>query len=218
MKGGEKGEQRMKNRLAIFMALTLVTIVFASMPMNVNAARVDSITPSKGKVGHTAVVHGEGFKGGAVTVKFGSADLVPASVPTDKVAKITIPNKAATDPDPVPVKLFVDDVLVPGDITFEYDPAGPEPMIIGYSPPSALIGEDFSIVVEGTDFMTPHGRVPDQIVLMGPDVIWGSVDFSTATDTSLAAGFPPAAIPGDYEILVGFSDGSGASAEGFIVN
>jgi len=207
----------MRKAIVFAIALVLATIVVTAMPMNAIAAKFTSITPSKGKVGNAAVVHGEGFKGGAVTVKFGSADPVPAATPSDKVGKVKIPNKVATDPNPVPVKIFIDEVLVPGDILFEYDPAGPEPAIGGFSPPSTLVGIEFSIEIVGTCFTTPHNRMPDQIVLIGPDAIWGWVVPDGVTDTSFMAEFPPVIIPGIYEIIVGFNDGSGATADGFDV-
>ena len=49
----------MRKAIAFGIALALVTMVFASMPTNVYAANVDSITPSKGTVGNVAVVHGD---------------------------------------------------------------------------------------------------------------------------------------------------------------
>ncbi|UCE28722.1 MAG: IPT/TIG domain-containing protein [Candidatus Bathyarchaeota archaeon] len=205
----------MRKAIAFGIALALVTMVFASTLTNAYAANVDSITPSKGKIGNVAVIHGNGLKGGAIKVKFGSADPVPATASSDKVGKCTIPNKHATDPDPVPIKIFVDGVLVSDDLTFEYDPAGPEPMITDFTPPEVMIGTDFSIEIAGTNFMTPHGRIPDQIVLIGPEAIWGWHE--VFSDTGLTAKFPGATIPGEYEIVVGFSDGSGASAEGFRV-
>ena len=204
----------MRKEIVAGMIIALIAIAFAVMPMNVDAPGSTSITPSKGKVGNVAVIHGTGFDGGAVTVTFGRAEAKDVKVPNNKTVKVTIPAKDVRDPDPVPVKVTVDGVLA-GEVPFSYKIIGPEPQITAFIPWGVPAGMEFDLEIVGTDFTTQQGRKPDQVLLVGPDTIWGSVIADSSTDTAFTAAFPLAAIIGSYEILVGFTDGSGASAEGF---
>lgn len=198
------------------MALALFAMVLTVVPLNASAPSVRSITPSKGKVGNTAVIHGEGFQGGTVTVKFGSAAVQDMDIPNDKTIKVTIPNRDARDPDPVTVTVTVNGVPA-GESPFSYKIIGPEPQIISFVPLSVPAGIEFSLEIVGTDFTSAQGRMPDQVLLIGLETIWGWIIPESVTETSFATEFPATTLAGDYEIVVGFSDGSGASAEGFVV-
>ncbi len=211
-----RDEEEMRRLIVIGLVLALVSVVFVAVPMNVGAATVDQITPSKGKVGKTAVIHGSELKGGTVVVKFGKSVAQDVTVLNDRTVKVTVPNRDALDPNPVKVTVTVDGVPAMGDLEFYYDPPGPEPLITGFDPTEVMVGIPFSVMIVGTDFMTPQGRVPDQVFLFGPGIVMGWV-VGGVTATGFVAEFPAVAFAGYYLIVVGFSDGSGASAEGFLV-
>lgn len=198
------------------MAMALSALVLTVMLRNVTAPSVRSITPSKGRVGNTAVIHGEGFRGATVAVKFGNATVQDMDIPNDKTIKVTIPTRDARDPDPVLVTITVNG-LPAGEAPFSYKIIGPEPHIGSFVPLSVPAEIAFSLEIMGTDFVSPQGRLPDQILLIGPETIWGWIVTGSITEASFTAEFPAATLAGDYEIVVGFSDGSGASAEGFAV-
>lgn len=202
--------KEMRKKIAVGLILALVTMTFAAIPMKVNAAEVTKITPSKGKVGNTAVIHGSALSGSGFVVKFGQSQVQDVKPLNDKAIRITIPNRHAIDANPVKVTVTIDGNPATGDLEFLYDPSGPEPIIESVYPPEAEVGAIIGLTVIGTDFMTPQGRMPDQVFLFGPETIQGFV-IGEATATSFNAEFPPAAIPGIYLIVVGFSDGSGAS-------
>lgn len=203
----------MRKALAVGMALALVTVAFVAIPMKVNAPNITQITPSKGMVGKPTIIHGSQLKGNTVTVRFGEAEARDVKSLNDKAIKVTIPVKNALDPDPLMVTVTVDGVSA-GEIPFSYRIIGAEPVVKNFGPKQGKAGLPISVAVEGTDFTTPQGRKPYQVFLFGPETILGIIDDNTVTATSFTTEFWPAT-PGFYLIVVGFSDGSGASAEGF---
>lgn len=212
-------DEKVRKALAVGMALALVSMMFAVLPMKASAAHVDSITPSRGMVGKPAIIHGSGLKAGPVVVRFGSVPADEVEVLNDKTIKVTIPQKDARDPDPLPVKVDVDGQPA-GELLFSYKILGPAPVITDFDPLSVPASIEFSVDIMGADFTTPQGRKPYQLFLVsltGVAIIEGWVIPESVTETSLMAKFP-AAIPDEYSILVGFTDGSGANAEGFEVN
>lgn len=206
----------MKKACAILMGLTLIAMAFAALPVEVNAPSTEKITPSKGKVGQTVVIHGSGLKSASTAVKFGSSPASNVEAVNNKTVKLTVPNRNALDPNPVQVTVTVDGVPAAGDLLFFYDPPGPTPLITDFDPTTAEVGMPITIFICGTDFTTPQGRMPAQIFLFGPTTIEGIV-VGSATETNFTAEFPATTEKGVYLLIVGFSDGSGANAEGFKV-
>ena len=200
----------MRKAIAVGIVLALASMILAAVPMKVSASSVTRITPSKGKVGNTAVIHGSELTGSSVVVKFGQSEAQDVKPLNDKAIKVTIPNRHATDPNPVKVTVTIDGASATGDLEFLYDPPGPEPAIEGVDPSEAQVGTIIGVTVIGTDFTTPQGREPNQIFLFGPETIQGII-VGSSTATSFKAEIPPAAIPGVYLIVAGFNDGSGAS-------
>ena len=206
----------MRKAVVLGMVLALVTMVFAAVPMKVSAPELRDFAPKRGRSGKVNII-GEDLSGIIVKVKFGSVEAPEPEVINDKVIRVEVPPRNVLDPNPVEITVTFDGEPPLGDMWFLYDPAGPEPQITDFKPPMAIAGIPFTLELTGTDFMTPHGRVPNQIFLISPaEVIGGTVVVGTETDTSFTAEFL-AATSGIYEILVGFNDGSGASAEGFEV-
>ena len=204
----------MRSAMAMMIIMMLAAGVLAEPA---KAATVDKITPSKGKVGRTVVVHGSGFKAGPVTVKFGQSPAEGVKTLDDKKIKVIVPEKNVLDPNPVKVTVTVAGVPALGDAEFLYHAPGQEPVIESVEPESTIVGQPFAIKVTGSDFTTPQGREPNQVVLVGPETVWGTV-VSIESATCFVAEFPPVAIVGDYTLLVGFSDGTEATAENFWVN
>lgn len=206
----------MREAVAFGVVLALITIVFATVPMRVSAPIITKITPSKGMVGKPAIIHGTDLRGSTLVIKFGRSEAQEIESLNDKAIKVTIPNKDARDPDPLTVTVTVDGVPA-GEVPFSYKIIGAEPVVKNYGPKQGTAGLPVNIVIEGTDFTTPQGRKPDQIFLFGPDTIQGMVDATSVTAASFIAGFdlPPSAILGSYLVVIGFSDGSGVTAEGF---
>lgn len=213
---GDGETVKMNKAITIAMVLALITLVFSAMPVKVNAAVVRNLGPKRGKPGLPVNIIGEGLAGHSIQVKFGSAPASATAV-NDKVIRTEVPQKNLLDPNPVKVTVFVDGVQVLGDIDFLYDPPGQQPVITSFEPMIVPTGTEFIITFFGTDFMTPHGRVPDQILLIGLDLVWGTVVVSSETDTSFTADFPAVAVAGAHSIMVGFSDGSGANVDGLEV-
>ncbi len=210
--------EKVRKALAIGMALALVSMMFVVLPMKASAAHVDSITPSRGMVGKPAIIHGSELKAGPVVVLFGSVPADEVHVLNDKTLKVTIPQKDARDPDPLPVKVDVDGQPA-GELLFSYKILGPAPVITDLDPSSVPASIEFSEGIMGTDFTTPQGRKPYQLFLVsvtGVEIIEGWVIPVSITETRFMAKFP-AATPDKYSILVGFTDGSGANVEGFEV-
>lgn len=207
----------MRKAVVIVTILALVTMVFAALPMNVSAATVEKITPKQGKVNNMAVVHGSGFRGASVAVLFGSRPASDVKIPgnSDKQIACSIPSRDPLEPSmTVKVTVLVDGVPANGDLSFTYDPPGPEPTITDFNPKSVMAGTEFDMEITGTNFMTPHGRFPDQAALVGPDILWASI--ISYNDTYILVRGPPAFVPSpSYMILVCFPCGSAANAEGF---
>ncbi len=206
----------MRKAITIGMVLALFTVVFATVPVKVNAAVVRNLGPKRGKPGLPVNIIGEGFAGHGIQVKFGSAPASATAV-NDKVVRTEVPQKNLLDPNPVKVTVFVDGAQVMGDIDFLYDPPGQQPIVAGFGPAIVPAETEFIITFFGTGFMTPHGRVPGQILLIGLDIVWGIVVASSETDTSFSAVFPAVIATGVYTIMLGFSDGSGTNVEGLEV-
>lgn len=205
----------MRKAIAIGMVLALITMVFAAVPMKVSAPQVRGFAPKRGKSGGKINIIGKDLDElGTPKITFGSKEAVVTPV-NPQLIRAEVPSLSVLDPNPVEVTITFDGEPPLGGLWFLYDPPGPEPIIKDFKPPMGLAWIPFSLELTGTSFMTPPGRVPNQIFLISPtDVIEGTVVAGSATDTSFIAEFPPAPA-GDFEILVGFSDDSGASISGF---
>jgi hypothetical protein len=110
--------------LTLFVIFILLLILFAVIPMNTTAPSAKKVTPWKGNTGKSVTIHGSGFKSGEVTVKFGQAQVEYIKIVNDKNIKVTVPEKDATDPDNVKVTVYIDGILIPGDLWFYYWPKG----------------------------------------------------------------------------------------------
>jgi hypothetical protein len=214
---GEIGE-RMRKAVAIGVVLALATLVFIATPLKVWSPSIDMIKPEHGKAGHVTIIHGDGFTGANVEVKFGTAKADKADVISDKVIRTTVPPKHPLDiffnVDPVPVMVTVDGVSI-GEMPFSYKIQKPEPVITGFDPKFVVVGTEFTIMVYGTSFTTAQGRVPDQVFLIGPEVVEATILECDACTCLMGVEPSPFYPTGYYEILISFSDGSGAVAEGY---
>jgi len=208
----------MRKAVSFGIVLALVTMVFAALPMNVAAAEVRNFGPKKGKAGLPVNIHGEGFSSSqTIKVTFGSRDGIDTRVKNDQTIRTTVPERYALDPKKVKITVIIDGVTIEEDLWFEYDPAGPEPVITEVEPAEGIPHAIPSLItISGRNFTTPkgQGRTPTQIFLIGPVTVDGWIIPETVTDTSFTAEILVPEI-GIYEIAIGFSDGSGASAQGF---
>lgn len=111
----------MRRMLTMGVVLVLLLMILAVAPANAAAANVGKITPSKGKAGRSVVIHGSGLKGQTVEVKFGDVPGSDVRARNGKTIKVTVPEKDATDPDPIVlVTVIVDGITAEGDLIFEY--------------------------------------------------------------------------------------------------
>lgn len=208
----------MRKALAIGMVFALATVALAYLPMNASAPEIRNFGPKKGKAGLPVNIHGNDFgSSNTVTVKFGSRDGIDTHVKNDQTIRTTVPERHALDPQKVKITVVLDEVSIVEDWWFEYDPPGPEPVITDVEPAAGIPHAIPSLItIIGTSFATPEGqgRVPTQIFLIGPVTVCGWIIPDSITDTSFTAEVLVPEI-GIYEIVVGFSDGSGATAEGF---
>lgn len=112
----------MRKIAALGIALLMIMLAIAVIPINASAAgpTVDKITPSKGKAGNPAVIHGKDLRGNVIVVKFGDVPAKEVKVVNPKIIKVTIPEKDATDPDPIFVTVEIDGIPIPEELWFEY--------------------------------------------------------------------------------------------------
>lgn len=129
-------------------------------------AKVDKITPKKGKVGHTAVLHGDGLGGGQIEVKFGRAQGGNPHNPGGSTQNIvvTVLTKDALDSGStvnVTVKIGGTAVgIPPAGISFDYNVPLPEPVITGVFASHDSATARLTATLTGTDFVTAQ-RQPD---------------------------------------------------------
>lgn len=184
-----------------------------------------TLTPKKGKVGNTAVVHGDALAGNPLEVKFGQAAANAGNPGGDaENIKCDIPVKDPRDPDTVTVTVKVGGVEAQypaGPLTFDYNIPQPAPTISDYKAgdgtKSVKQNAGFTLVLSGANFIIP-GRVPQRCIAVGGDTETSLNIVGTATATQVTFYFPGLSVAGDYSLVVGFSDGSGASiaAPGFV--
>ena len=180
---------------------------------------VNDMTPQKGKVSGTALIHGNGLRGSSIVVKFGLAQAIDAANPgnSDENIKMTIPNKDPRNTgDTVQVTVAIDGEvaqLPSGGLSFSYNIPQPAPTISGFSssPVAPLqLGQAFIATFTGTDLTTSSGRVPDTFYAIGADNEQGTLS-GTPTAKSISATFPGLQQGGDYQFFIGFNDGSGVT-------
>jgi hypothetical protein len=188
-------------------------------------AKVEKVTPQKGKVGSTTVLHGSGLTGTHFVIKFGRTEASGAANPgnsSDNI-KCEVPAKDARDPSPVQITIVIDGVpaeLPPGGLTFEYNVPLPEPMITGVVGVTHAPDLAVNLSLEGENFVTPQ-RQPDaaNIYLVGLEdqpTVQGLVE--SFTEATLTASFSEVLLAGMYQIVAGFTDGAGATSPPFMVN
>ena len=100
----------------------MVLLAVAVIPTNASATgpAVDRITPSKGKAGNPAVIHGSDLRGNTVVVKFGEDEVKDVKVLNPKTIKVTIPERDVTDPGPIFITVWLDGIPIPNELLFEY--------------------------------------------------------------------------------------------------
>ena len=79
----------------VYSGITIMTLMLflPVISMHADAASVSDVTPKKGKIGQTGVIHGAGFDACSnVVVKFGIAGAIaPSQVKSDQVIKYKVP-------------------------------------------------------------------------------------------------------------------------------
>jgi hypothetical protein len=190
---------------------------------------VDRVSPAVGQVGNVVMLVGSGLAGTHLEVSFGRAPALDLHSPgeSDRVARLLVPNKVdPRDPDTVLVDVRVDGVEAatpPGGLSFTYSIPQPSPGVTDFStgdpssPKVVSIGQPFVVTLSGSNFMLAR-RVPQRCLALGSDREEAEVLADSSSDTSVSCFFPGLGMPGDYELEIAFSDGSGASilAPGFV--
>ncbi|UCH89055.1 MAG: IPT/TIG domain-containing protein [Thermoplasmata archaeon] len=110
----------MRKLTTVGLVLIMLILVCVAIPMNASAASITKITPDKGKAGRTTIIHGVELEGNTVHVRFGQSEMVMGELLNFKTIKVTVPEKNPTDPEEVPVFVWIDKRPVPGIIWFEY--------------------------------------------------------------------------------------------------
>jgi len=193
------------------------------------APMVSRVSPAAGQVGNVVVLEGSGLAGDHLEVTFGRAAALTLVNPggSDRVLRLLVPNKIdPRDPDTVTVDVRVDGVeaIVPsGGLRFTYSIPQPSPRISDYTtgdpahPKTVLAGLPFVVTLTGANFMLAR-RAPQRCIASGDDSQESEGVIGTSSDTGVVCSFPGLGMAGDYELLIAFSDGSGAGipAPGFV--
>jgi len=188
-------------------------------------ASIAKMTPNKGKVGNTAVMHGSELTGNLFEVRFGRAQATDAVNPgnSSENIKCTVPNRNAQDPSPVNVTVKIDGVAVelpPEGLKFEYNVPLPEAEIREVT--GIVYGTDLKLAVtlNGLNFVNSQ-REPDTDNIFLVDVngrlrtVKGAI-LAGFTETRIQAEFSGVR-PGTFYVVAGFSDGAGATSPSFEV-
>jgi len=187
-------------------------------------AVIDSLTPEKGKVGHTGVVHGTGFKGNNASVTFGTANKPADSVQitSDEVVKFKVPATDVADREPWDRTKCIVNVSVGAaskSFIFQFDPPGTPPVLTSLDPANIPSSPTISTTARGADFTNNLGRVPDAVYLVEAGLS-GDIHAETISAQSFSVTFttgderksiPPLDVP--YTVLVGFNDGSSVTGQ-----
>lgn len=183
---------------------------------------VTRLSPANGEVGHVVTLQGTDLAGAVIEVTFGRAPALEAHNPggSDDVIRLLIPNKVdPRDPDTVTVTVRVDGVeavAIPGPLQFTYSIPQPLPSITDITtgdplrPRTVFQGQPFVLTLTGSNFLMAR-RVPQRCIALGGEVLESEFLAYPPTDTSVSFSFPGLQVPGDYEFMIAFSDGSGAS-------
>jgi hypothetical protein len=205
---------------------------------------VDRLTPAKGGVGNTLVIHGSGFAPNTVAVKFGSRACDDIQVtPSGRQVTVNIPVKYAFDPNPVLVEVYVNGVKVDPSVgpplKFEYNPAGELPriddfqfssnaIIIPSSPKVIYANMQFDVTFKGDNFVTGPRTVSavwavgesngtlfkNSAVVGSPQKAAFTVTFGTDPQGSGQLGLP---LDSHY-FVIEFSDGAPGQTAAFAAN
>lgn len=210
----------MRLRIALT-AVLLASLVLAVIPVTVRAVTIDSMTPLKGKVGQTGVVHGTGFEGNAAAIKFGAKSADDIKTVSDQLVKFKVPATDASDrlpSDASKVRVTVTIGDASAGFVFQYTAPGQEPTITAFDPPSVPSSTEIQTTVLGRDFTNPQGRTPTSTYLVETGTAGVVTDVDPEGQSLVATfvrgdPFPP----GIYTVIVGFSDGSAASLGGLEV-
>lgn len=180
-------------------------------------ALIENLTPEKGKLGHTGVVHGDGFSGLTAAITFGAKPAGEIETKSDQVVKFKVPFTDASDRLPAdPSKCLVNVAI--GDASrsfiFQYDPPGDPPAITGFDPNEFPTAVTVTTKAIGSSLANAQGRKPTTVFLVelgitgeinAASITPGSFEFSVSSPNSRPI---PA---GAYTVVTGFNDGSGAS-------
>ena len=192
-------------------------------PVLVTAAPVvQRLSPPFGQVGHVVVLKGNDLAGSDIQVMFGRAlALVLGDSGRSKgIVRLLVPNKVdPRDPDTVTVTLTVDGVEaidLAGPVQFTYNVPQPLPGITDLTtedpsrPRNVFPSQPFVLTLAGSNFLTAR-RVPQRCIALGGETQESGDLVGLASDTSVSFSFHGLQAVGDYEFLIAFSDGSGAS-------
>ena len=219
-------------RLGIPVAGVHLWLIIGGLPFTTHAAPVlKQVRPEVGQVGHLIVIRGAGLAGADIEVKFGRAEAptVHNTGGSDRVISLLVPNKVdPRDPDRVTLAVTVDgiDAISPdGPLQFTYTVPQPSPAITDFTtgdpsqPKIVLQDEPFVLTLYGSNFLTGR-RVPQRcMALQGTLQIEADGLVGSPGDTNVSFAFRGLPFAGDYEFLLAFSDGSGASvpAPAFVI-
>ena len=180
-------------------------------------ALIEDLTPEKGKVGHTGVVHGNGFTGLSATITFGAKSAGEIETKSDQVVKFKVPFTEASDRLPSdPSKCLV--AVAIGDASrsfvFQYDPPGDPAVISRFDPDNLPAAVTLTTKAVGTNLANAQGRRPTSVFLVESGLA-GTINEASISPTSFefsVTSLTTRPIPaGGYTVVVGFNDGSGAS-------
>jgi hypothetical protein len=137
------------------------------------------------------------------------------------------PKNDPREPDTVTVRVLSNGSDVPypnGPLQFTYQVPQPLPTIDDYdtgipdSPHAVPAGEPFTITFSGDHFISGQRFPTSCLVMIGERTEFATYFAGTPSDREVACRFGGVVLPGDYQFIVGFSDGAAAEidAPGFV--
>jgi len=205
-------------------ALAPIVLVLTSVVPADAAPIVERLSPAVGQVGNVVMLEGSGLAGETVSIRFGrwAEFFYRSPTASDRVIRLTVPNKLdPRDPDTVTVTVAVDGVEAAtpsGPLQFTYLMPLQPATVTDFTtedasrPRTVHPHTPFVLTLSGSNFMMAR-RLPTDCFAVSGDETYFSILTGTPTDTSASFFFPGLGVTGDYEFLVLFSDGSGASIQ-----
>jgi hypothetical protein len=201
--------------------LAFLVLAFAC-PDPLEAAQVVTrLDPPAGLVGNVITLLGSDLAGNELEVLFGGAraSVIPISRGAERIIRVLVPNKVdPRDPDTLAVTVSVDGVEgtdPAAPLFFTYSIPQPAPEITDFTtgdpsqPRNVFADEPFVLTLTGSNFLLAR-RVPQRCIALRGERVEAEALMGSPSDTSASCFFPGLPIVEDYELLIAFSDGSGA--------